>query len=104
MENKSIPIVSKDHPGVYIPPPLLYVGIFFISIFCQRILPIQHDCFTAPGIQIIGWSFIALGVLLLLTSLRRFLISKNALLPIKPAQSLQTSGIYAISRNPMYLG
>lgn len=98
-----MPIVSTDHPGVYVPPPFLYVCVFFISIFCQHVLPIQHHWFDEPGIQIIGWSFIALGIFLLLTSLWRFLISKNSLIPIKPAHSLQTSGIYAVTRNPMYL-
>ena len=96
-------IVSKDHPGVYVPPPLVYVSIFFISILCHRAAPIPYNWFSTPGIQILGWTFIASAIVLLVTSLWRFLVSKNTLIPIKPAQSLQTSGIYAISRNPMYL-
>jgi protein-S-isoprenylcysteine O-methyltransferase Ste14 len=96
-------IVSKDHPGVYVPPPLVYVSIFFISILLQQLVPIPYSWFASPGIQIISWCFISAGILLLVASLWRFLISKNTLLPIKPAQSLQTSGIYALSRNPMYL-
>jgi protein-S-isoprenylcysteine O-methyltransferase Ste14 len=103
MENKSMPTVSKDHPGVYLPPPLVYVSVFFASIFCQRAFPVDHHWFSAPGIEVAGWALIASGIFLLLSSLWRFLISKNTLIPIKPAQSLQTSGIYAISRNPMYL-
>jgi protein-S-isoprenylcysteine O-methyltransferase Ste14 len=103
MENKSTQMISKDHPGVYVPPPLIYVSIFFVSIVIQRVVPIQYSWFTAPGVQIIAWSFIAAGIFLLTTSLWRFLVSKNTLIPIKPAQSLQTSGIYAITRNPMYL-
>ena len=95
--------VSKDHPGVYVPPPLVYVCVFFISVLCQRAMPIKHSWFSMPGIVIVGWSLITLGIFLLLTSFWRFLISKNTLIPIRPAQSLQTSGIYAISRNPMYL-
>lgn len=104
MENKSVHIVSKDHPGVYLPPPLVYVSVFFISILFQRVAPIQYDWFAWSGIRAAGWIFISVGIFLLLTSLWRFLISKNTLIPIKPALSLQTSGIYAISRNPMYLG
>ena len=104
MENKTIPLSPKDHPGVYVPPPLVYVATFFISIFCQRTYPLDHRWFAAPGIQIGGGTLITTGILLLITSFWRFLISKNTLIPIKPAQSLQTSGIYAFSRNPMYLG
>jgi Putative protein-S-isoprenylcysteine methyltransferase len=36
--------------------------------------------------------------------LRQFFQSKNTLILIKPASSLQTNGIYRISRNPMYVG
>jgi protein-S-isoprenylcysteine O-methyltransferase Ste14 len=33
-----------------------------------------------------------------------FVKSKNTVITAKPATSLQTTGIYSISRNPMYLG
>lgn len=104
MENKKIELAAKDHPGVYIPPPLIYVATFFASVFFQQRFPLDHSWFAAPGIKIGGVSLIASGVLLLGTSFWRFLISKNTLIPIKPAVSLQTSGVYSISRNPMYLG
>lgn len=104
MERQSVYTQSNDHPGVYLPPPIIYVSIFFASILCQRLLPIDYSWFTEQIIQIIGWLMLASGVLLLVTSLWRFLTSRNTLIPIKPAQSLQTSGIYAITRNPMYLG
>lgn len=96
-------IASKDHPGVYVPPPLVYVSLFFVSILCQQVVPLPYGLFISSVVQIIGWLFISSGILLLITSLWRFLLSKNTLIPIRPAQSLQTSGIYAISRNPMYL-
>jgi protein-S-isoprenylcysteine O-methyltransferase Ste14 len=34
----------------------------------------------------------------------QFIQSKNTLITIKPASLLQTTGIYGISRNPMYVG
>ena len=34
----------------------------------------------------------------------QFIKSKNTVVTVKPASSLQTSGIYSVSRNPMYLG
>lgn len=36
-------------------------------------------------------------------ALIKFFQTKNTLITIKPARSLQTAGIYSISRNPMYL-
>src|SRR5690242_16229566 len=103
MENKSMHIVSKDHPGVYVPPPLVYVSVFFISILCQRAVPIPNSWFSAPGLQLIAWFFIGSGAVLLATSLWRFLVSKNTLILNKATHSLQTSDINAISQNPMYI-
>jgi len=37
-------------------------------------------------------------------SLRQFFLTKNTLILIKPASSLQITGIYGITRNPMYVG
>lgn len=37
-------------------------------------------------------------------SLMQFFKTKNTVVLIKPASSLQTTGIYSISRNPMYVG
>jgi protein-S-isoprenylcysteine O-methyltransferase Ste14 len=37
-------------------------------------------------------------------ALRKFWLTKNTLITAKPARSLQTSGIYSLTRNPMYLG
>jgi protein-S-isoprenylcysteine O-methyltransferase Ste14 len=103
MENKSIPTVTKDHPAVYLPPPIVYVSVFFISVVCQKVMALPHHWFAWRGIRISAMFLIAAGVSFLATSIWRFIVSKNTLIPIKPAQSLQTTGIYAISRNPMYL-
>lgn len=47
-----------------------------------------------------------LGVSIDLVSLKRFFSAKTTINPLKPEQasSLVTSGIYAITRNPMYVG
>lgn len=61
--------------------------------------------FFESGIAyIIGLLFIIIAVTITLPALIKFLTTKNTLITIKPAHSLQTSGIYSISRNPMYLG
>jgi len=54
--------------------------------------------------KLIGIIFLVMALFFSVRSLRQFFKSKNTLIPIKPASSLQTTGIYRISRNPMYVG
>ena len=98
MENK------KDSPGVYIPPPLFYVLIFLLASFVQKKIPIDDSLFHLQITKIIGILFLVISLFFLVTSLMKFFQSKNTLILIKPASSLQTNGIYSISRNPMYVG
>jgi protein-S-isoprenylcysteine O-methyltransferase Ste14 len=95
---------KTDHPGVYPPPPLFYVVTFFLSIFPQSKFPLPTAFFNSRSATITGFAFIGVGALILLPALMNFLRTKNTLITIKPANSLQTIGVFAISRNPMYLG
>ena len=98
MENK------KDSPGVYIPPPLFYVLTFLVAVFVQKKIPIDDSLFHLQITKITGILFLVISLFFLITSLIKFFQSKNTLILIKPASSLQTNGIYSISRNPMYAG
>lgn len=93
-----------DHPGVYPPPPLFYVLIFFISIYTQKVFPLPSVFFETGAATISGALFVVAGLFIILPALIKFFKTKNTLITIKPANSLQTSGIYSFSRNPMYLG
>lgn len=95
---------KKDSPGVYPPPPLFYVVIFFFSILLQHYISISNDFFEGYVSHYLALILIGLGALSILPALITFFKSKNTLVTILPAKSLQTKGIYSISRNPMYLG
>ena len=98
MENK------KDSPGVYIPPPLFYVLFFLISVFLQKKIAINDSVFHLQITKVVGILLLIISLFFLISSLRSFFLSKNTLVLIKPASSLQTNSIYSISRNPMYVG
>lgn len=97
-------IDKSKGPGVYIPPPLFYVLIFLAAVLIQQMIPIAYKIFQLPTIKIAGILFLFTAFFFLFRSLRQFFQSKNTVILIKPASELQTTGIYAISRNPMYLG
>lgn len=95
---------KKDHPGVYIPPPLIYVAFFFLSVALQKIMPLNEHFLRTGAAKNGGWLLFVAGVLMVAPALWKFIVSKNTVVTMKPAHSLQTAGIYAFTRNPMYLG
>jgi protein-S-isoprenylcysteine O-methyltransferase Ste14 len=94
---------KQDSPGVYIPPPLLYVFIFAAAAYLQKKFYIDNSIFHLMLIKAVGVLFLIVGFYFSVTSLTNFFKSRNTVVLIKPATSLQTSGIYSISRNPMYV-
>jgi protein-S-isoprenylcysteine O-methyltransferase Ste14 len=95
---------KEDNPGVRLPPPLVY-GLFFgISLLLQKLIPLNKDFFNTNVSEVLGFLLLAVCLVFDLPSLIQFFRTKNTLITIKPANSLQTKGLYSISRNPMYTG
>lgn len=96
--------VKKDHPGVYIPPPVIYAVIFIVGLFLQKQFSINNTFFHSSTAKITGSIFIAVAFIFIASSVGQFIKSRNTVVTIKPASSLQTTGIYSVTRNPMYAG
>lgn len=94
---------TKEHPGIYLPPPVIYIAFFALSILLQELIPLNRLWLRTPAMHVIGWLLVALYFVFAFCAIRQFIISKNTIVTIKPATSLQTTGIYAFTRNPMYL-
>jgi protein-S-isoprenylcysteine O-methyltransferase Ste14 len=95
---------TTDHPGIYIPPPLLYVAIFMLAVFLQHIFSINHSFFRLRDTKLAGILFLIAACFFIFPSLGQFIRTKNTVMTIRPANTLQTTGIYRITRNPMYQG
>jgi protein-S-isoprenylcysteine O-methyltransferase Ste14 len=96
---------TKDSPGVFIPPPLIYAAFFLLSFLLQGYFTIKGAFFFhSHWANIFGSIFYFVGVAFIFPAGFEFVKSKNTVITAKPATSLQTNGIYSISRNPMYLG
>jgi len=94
---------KTDSPGVFIPPPIIYLLIFLSSFLLQRAVPIKPSVNYYLTLSV-GIIFIISSIAVLIAAIGLFIKSKNTLITIKPANSLQTTGIYSFTRNPMYLG
>ena len=92
----------SDHSGVWIPPPLIYVITFLAAMLLQNYVPLPSmpDVLGRAG----GLTFIVMGAVTALWSVRLFRLARTSLIPIKPTTALVTSGLYRFTRNPMYLG
>ena len=93
---------QRDHAGVYFPPPFIYAGFFFLSLWIQNRIPLDVSWRHSLQAKVIGWALIVISQSFSFSALRKFFITKNTLNPHKPARSLETDGIYSYSRNPMY--
>ena len=87
--------------GVIAPPPLIYVGALGLGLLAEWLLPGAElpVAFTWVGIAVIA---LGLSIDVWFTiSLRR---ARTPVNPYSPTAALVTSGPYAFSRNPAYVG
>ena len=99
--------MSKSNPSlrrVRIPPPViaLICALFMWAVF--KLTPELNFAFT--GQKIIAGLVTALGLSLDVISVKGFWTARTTINPIKleKTSALVTSGLYRMSRNPMYLG
>lgn len=88
--------------NVKFPPPLMFLSWVIAAYGLHYILPISFGG-TFWLIYAGGFLIIA-GVLLILIAGYSFRKARTHIEPWKPTSSIVTSGIYAYSRNPIYLG
>ena len=85
-----------------IPPPIIaMISGILISASSTIINP-----FWFYGSKLIAMLFLVLSFTLIMISIKKFNHAKTSINPINPkvATKLLTTGVYAISRNPMYVG
>jgi protein-S-isoprenylcysteine O-methyltransferase Ste14 len=91
-------------PAVPFPPPLLFVGGLAIGVLLDLVLPLPAVIPDARWIAMIGFALVATGLACMITGILTFRSFRTAVYPNRPAKLVVDSGIYAYTRNPMYLG
>jgi protein-S-isoprenylcysteine O-methyltransferase Ste14 len=93
----------KDRPNTIHWPPTLYLLTLAGAYVLQRIMPIPA-WIPAPYATQIGWPLFVFGVTLGCVAIFGFRQLRTPVDPTARAVRLATDGIYAVTRNPMYLG
>ncbi len=93
--------VNRDRAGVIAPPPVIYALAIVSGLMLQRWFP--HAMLPSPWARRLALLFFVLGLtgIAAVVAFSRAGTSPN---PYRSSSRLVTTGIYGISRNPMYVG
>lgn len=89
------------------PPPIVMVLSALLSLLLsQRGSEFMHQQIADVGSLIWPLSFLVAGIVLALAGVKEFLAHHTTVNPLEPRKTsyLVMSGVFQLSRNPMYLG
>ncbi len=92
---------KQDHPGVKFPPPFIFLGFTIAGILIQSNW--MSGNFELTSISVAGILTIIFGVVILLKGARKHKDADTNIEPWKPTINIISSGLYGISRNPLYV-
>lgn len=90
-------------PSVPFPPPLPFAAGLALSVLLDWVAPLG-EMPRGSLVTACGALFVALGVTVALTGVLTFRRARTAVYPNRPARCLVDTGLFARTRNPMYLG
>src|SRR5262249_55166191 len=97
--------LSHDRPRVVIFPPLILLAVLALSIALRWLVPLDGLArFDQTWRTACGGVILLAGLLLTQAGARALLGRGTNVNPLRPALALATDGIYAWTRNPMYVG
>lgn len=91
------------NPGIRLPPPLIYVVGFVLGWLIHRQWPLSLAGGTGGLRELLAAVFIVVWIVLASTAFSAFLRARTAIIPVRPATTIVTSGPYRFTRNPMYV-
>jgi protein-S-isoprenylcysteine O-methyltransferase Ste14 len=96
---------DSDHANVAIKPPFLFAGALILGSLLTWLVPLGPGLASANRVALAAGLGLALvGLALTALSVRAFARAGTSVVPTTPSAALVTSGPYAITRNPIYIG
>jgi len=93
---------QEDTGGVIAPPPLIFAIPGTIAALAGRAFPVQ--VMPQPFALTLGIVLTVAGIALTIWALPKFRQAQTSLMPYKPTTAIISTGPFAITRNPLYLG
>jgi protein-S-isoprenylcysteine O-methyltransferase Ste14 len=93
---------DKDNPGVLAPPPLIFLGGLIIGWLLAWLFP-GHSLLPSGWNQISGMILIAIGLVIIVAAIVQMRRAQTNVEPWKPTTKILDTGLYSISRNPIYI-
>lgn len=83
-------------------PLLVMLAMLALSVCVWRVVPVESG--AGASIRVAGVAAVMAGIVLILTAGGLFRAKRTTVDPTRAPNALVTSGVYRVSRNPMYLG
>lgn len=94
----------RDNPGVIAPPPLVFAGILAMGVFADWYVTGASTAFSVLSRQASAAVVGCVGLAFLVGALGLFRKGGTRAEPWKPTTRIVTTGVYRVTRNPMYVG
>lgn len=96
-------MTTRDHAGVFVPPPLVYATPLIVAVLLNGRQPWTIGTSGSTALVVASFLFLAAGIALGLAGVITFREAKTTILPAgRPTTAIVESGPYAFTRNPMY--
>jgi protein-S-isoprenylcysteine O-methyltransferase Ste14 len=95
---------QRDIPGVIAPPPLIFLGFLGLGWGIGQGIGEPGLGLTDPVCRGLAVAGLLAGLGLEAWAAGLFRRARTAVQPWKPSTALVTTGLYAVTRNPIYLG
>lgn len=95
---------SRDHAGVFVPPPLLYGIPILVAMMLHSRRPWLISDGDSMAVTLGGFVVVATGIAIGLAGVYSFRKADTTILPAgRPTTAIVESGPYRFTRNPMYV-